>query len=98
MANGAVRMGVDLSTGHDCFKPTKTATGSVTTFTEQFPQVRVSDSYVPHCCPKKGCHPPIASQGSQTVFVDGLAKHLVGHACNCGDFAATGSLTTFAGF
>lgn len=94
---GAVRMTQDVSTGHGCFASTPTATGSVTVFTDQLPQVRMTDMYQMHCCPLMGCHAPMASQGSVTVFSDQLAKHLMGHACDCGDFAATGSLTTFAG-
>lgn len=98
MSFGAVRLGVDMSIGHDCFKPTQPATASVTVFTDQIPTVRQTDTYVPHCCPKKGCHAPMVIQGSQSAFCDQLAKHLVGHACNCGDKAGMGSMTTFAGF
>lgn len=98
MSFGAVRLGVDMSTGHGCFKPTKPATASVTVFTDQIPTVRMTDTYVPHCCPMQGCHAPMVVQGSQTTYSDQLAKHLQTHQCNCGDKAAMGSLTTFAGF
>jgi len=98
MSYGAVRLGADSTTGHGCFPPSKTATGSTTVFTDQMPTVRMSDQYALHCCPAMGCHTPTASQGSQTTFSDGLAKHLMMHQCSCGDKAATGSMTTFAGF
>lgn len=93
------RLGVDISAGHSCFPPTYTATGSITTFTDQFAQVRISDLYVVHCCPPPGpgCHAPVAIVGSTNTFADMLAKHRIGDATDCGDMAATGSLTTYTG-
>jgi hypothetical protein len=94
---GAIRVG-DVSTGHGCWPPTTAAVGSVTSFTDQLPQVRMTDAYVLHCCPgPPGCHPVMAAQGSQTAFTDQLASHCVGHALSCGDIAAIGSLTSFKG-
>lgn len=94
---GCVRMPVDMSTGHGCWPPTVPATGSVTTFTDQFAQVRVSDMWVVHCCPIPGCHVPVTIIGSTTTFADQLPKQRMGDAMSCGDMAATGSLTAFAG-
>lgn len=92
-----VRMPIDSSTGHSpCFPPTRPATGSITTFTDQFAQVRISDSWVTHCC-MGSCHAPVTVQGSTNTFADQLAKQRIGDAMGCGDAAATGSLDTLAG-
>lgn len=94
---GSVRLGADISTGHGCFPPTRPAMGSITTFTDQFAQVRVGDAYVTHCCPNKGCHAPVVSVGSRTKFVDMRAHHTQRHALSCGDRAATGSIDAYSG-
>lgn len=95
---GCVRMPIDMSTGHGCWPPTRPATGSVTTFTDQFAQVRISDVWVAHCCPgPPGCHVPVTVMGSTTTFADQLPKQRIGDAMSCGDRAATGSLDAFAG-
>lgn len=90
-----VRLPIDSSTGHGCFPPTRPATASVTVFTNQLAQVRVTDSWVPHCC--FGCHTPVTVQGSSSVFADQLAKQRIGDAMGCGDRAATGSTDVIAG-
>lgn len=91
-----VRMPIDSSTGHGCFPPTRPVTGSITVFTDQLAQVRVSDSWKVHCC-MGSCHTPVTVQGSRTVFADQLAKQRIGDAMGCGDRAATGSITVIAG-
>lgn len=92
----SVRMPIDSSTGHSCFPPTRPVTGSVTVFTEQLAQVRVSDTWQTHCC-KGSCHAPTTVQGSRTVYADQLNHMRVGDAMSCGDRAATGSLSVIAG-
>lgn len=93
---GKVRMPVDMSTGHPPFPPTNPAQGSLTKFTDQFPQVRVGDAWVPHCSPA-GCHTPVTAMGSTTVFSDQLPTHRMTDALSCGDRSATGSITAFGG-
>lgn len=91
-----IRMPIDASMGH-CFPPTVPTSGSITTFTDQFAQVRVSDGYMIHCCGPV-CHVPAAAQGSITTYADQLAKHCSTHAMSCGDFAANGSMDSLAGY
>lgn len=94
-----VRMPIDMSTGHGCWPPTRPVTGSITSFTDQYAQVRVSDMWAVHCCssPPPQCHAPVTVMGSMNTFADQLPKQRIGDMMNCGDAAATGSLTTFAG-
>lgn len=92
-----IRRGVDASTGHGCFPSTIPAMGSISTFTDMISEVRVTDSYVPHCCPNQGCHKPVAAMGSRSAFTDMLATHRNGDMLSCGDRAFGGSLSTFSG-
>ena len=95
MMTNKMRIG-DPSLGHGCFPPTTVYTGSTTVFTDQIPQARMTDQYVPHCCPPAGCHPVVIRQGSPSAFADQLAIHCVRHMTACGDMAAAGSITSFA--
>ncbi len=94
---GVVRLGVDMTTGHGCFPPTRAITASMTVYTDQIANVRVSDQYAAHCCPQKGCHTPVASGGSRTVFSDMLMKQRSTDAMGCGDHCRASSVTTYAG-
>jgi hypothetical protein len=93
---GCARMPIDMSTGHGCFPPTVPVMGSISTFTDQFSQVRVTDMWAPHCCGPV-CHPVVSAMGSMTTFADQLPKMRMMDMLSCGDMVAVGSLTTFAG-
>ena len=94
---GKVRLAPDISCGHPpCFPPTRPATGSLTVFTDQFPNVRVTDLYIIHCC-GPACHVPVAVIGSVSVFSDQLMQHRRTDGLSCGDMACTGSITCFSG-
>lgn len=95
--NGNVRLGVDATTGHGCFPPTIPARAAITVFTDQIAEVRVSDAYVPHCCPNQGCHAPLAKLGSPTTYTEMLRTHRSGDMLSCGDRAYGGSLSSFTG-
>ena len=90
-----IRLGVDASRGHGCFSPTVPATASMTVFTDQIAEVRVSDKYVPHCC--KGCHRPVVTMGARITYTDQLATHRSGDSLSCGDTASHGSISTYSG-
>lgn len=90
----AMRVGVDMSSGHPPFPPTMPATGSTITSFEMISAVRVTDKYVLHC--SMGCHVPIASTGSTFTTIDMLPMHMVGQMCSCGDMAAKGSLIGYS--
>ena len=92
-----VRLGTDASTGHGCFGPTVPASASMTVFTDQIAEVRVSDKYVPHCCPSKGCHSPMVIVGARITYTDQLATHRNGDPLSCGDMSSNGSFTTYSG-
>jgi len=95
---GCARMPVDVSMGHGCWPPTNPIMGSVSTFTDQFAQVRVTDMWAPHCCPgPPGCHAVVSAVGSTTTFADQLPKMRMFDGLSCGDSVAITSLTTFAG-
>lgn len=92
-----IRLGVDASRGHGCFGPTVAATGSLTVFTDQIAEVRVSDRYIPHCCPNQGCHTPMVTVGARVTYTDQLPTHRSDDPLGCGDVSGHGSLTTYAG-
>ena len=92
-----IRLGVDASTGHGCFPSTIPASASMTVHTDQIAEVRVSDRYVPHCCPNKGCHVPMVTVGARITYTDQLATHRAGDPLGCGDTSSGGSMTTYSG-
>lgn len=92
----SIRTPIDKSCGH-CFPPVIPVTGSSDVYVDQFMCTRLTDRYVLHCC-GLSCHLPIASQGSSTVYVDGLADHCASHRLSCGDFACNGSSDVYNGY
>lgn len=85
------RLGVDMNFGHNLC-PTAATVSSITVFTDQIPQTRITDAYAPHCL-----HPTAAGVGSFTAFTDQLQTFRFLDALTCGDKSAMGSLTSFAG-
>lgn len=85
------RLGVDNNFGH-YICPTPPAISSLTVFTDQIAQTRVTDDYVPHCL-----HPTKAAIGSKTTYTDQLETFRILDTLSCGDKSAMGSLTTWAG-
>lgn len=75
--------------------PTKPDKWSPNVFAEGLNLVRVSDVWVKHC--NVDCHVPVQTEGSSTVFVNGLPLARVGDSMNCGDEVATGAGTVFSG-
>ncbi len=94
---GAIRLGIDMSTGHGCFAPVVPVTASINVFVDQIAAVRVTDSYAIHCCPKKGCHPPMVVRGSRTTYYNMLARHKQGDPLSCGDKSNMCSISTYTG-
>jgi len=94
---GNVRLGVDSTTGHGCFPPTRAATASITCFVDQIAIVRVTDKYIPHCCPNQGCHSPVATAGSRSVYIDQLQQQRITDGMGCGDHCKGGSISTYSG-
>lgn len=79
----------DLCTGHGCWPPRPTCSGSPDTVTNNLLQTRVTDCYVPHCCPP--CHPGVLVACSPTVITNNLQTCRQGDVVDCGSNADTHS-------
>lgn len=95
MGRAVVRIG-DLSTGHQCFPPQTSLTGSSNVFINGKGAVRVGDLWSVHVC-DTAFHPGTQITGSSTVFVNGKPLARIADAINCGSFCAMGSTNVFAG-
>lgn len=84
-----VRIG-DMTSGHGCFPPQNTLTGSMNVRINGIFVHRVSDMITPHCC-GLACHPSQSATGSVTVKVNGLPLTRIGDLANCGSILVTGS-------
>lgn len=85
------RLGVDPNFGH-YLCPSTASMASITVYTDQIAQVRVTDAYIPHCL-----HPTAAGVGSKTVYTDQLETFRLLDVLTCGDRSAAGSMTVYAG-
>ena len=86
----AGRLG-DAQSGHGCFPPTNCISGSGNVLTNKKPAMRVGDKFVSHCCPKKGCHPPVLAAGSGSVKINGRPAGRIGDSVACGGNVMVGS-------
>lgn len=85
----------DICSGHGCFPPRNSTSGSSNVFINGIPAHRVSDAWDSHSCITT--HDSILASGSATVFVNGLNLARIGDAVECGSTVATGSENVFAG-
>lgn len=85
----AVRIG-DITSGHGCFPPRPTITGSQNVLIENIPAHRVGDAVLIHCCGPV-CHDGITITGSSKVFINGLQAARIGDMVSCGDMLLTGA-------
>lgn len=94
MGTPATRMS-DICSGHGCFPPRVSCSGSPNVFANSLPAKRVGDCFIPHGCP--GCPPHMGVQalGCSTVFANLLPWSGIGHLVSCGGVAATGSPNVF---
>lgn len=90
----ATRLG-DTCSGHGCFPPRNSTSGSNNVFINGIPAHRVSDSWAPHTCVTT--HDSILASGSSTVFVNGLNLGRIGDLVACGSTVASGSDNVFSG-
>jgi len=86
----------DICTGHGCFPPRNSTSGSNNVFINGIPAHRQSDSWATHCC-GPSCHASSLAAGSSTVFVNGLELSRIGDPIACGSAVAVGSPNVFAG-
>lgn len=92
-----VRKG-DVCTGHGCWPPRASTSGSPDVFVNGQPVHRQGDAWAPHTCPDiPETHAGVLAGGSGTVFVNGKPIGRVGDPVSCGGAAASGSGNVFAG-
>lgn len=92
-----VRQG-DICTGHGCWPPRPSVSGSPNVFVNGRPVVRVTDGWAAHTCPTiPETHASTQATGSATVFANGLPVARVGDSIACGSSNAQGSPNVFAG-
>lgn len=87
----------DTCTGHGCFPPRSSTSGSGNVFVNNIPAHRESDSWSAHCCPGPVCHGGSLASGSSTVFANSLQLGRIGDPVDCGSTVAQGSPNVFAG-
>ena len=95
MGNPVSRKG-DIDSGHGCFPPRVSITGSPDVFINSIEALRQDDQYGVHVC-LTNSHSSTVSGGSATVFVNGKPLARIGDAIACGSIIAQGSANVFAG-
>lgn len=80
----------DMASGHACYAPHPTLTGSFNVKANGLGVHRIGDNIAPHCCGIV-CHPSMAATGSTTVKANGIPITRVGDMANCGSVLVTGS-------
>lgn len=82
----------DICTGHGCWSPRPSSSGSPNVKVNGIPIHRVGDSWSVHCCPTiPECHSGVLASGSSSVKVNGIAVGRVGDPVSCGGVVATHS-------
>ena len=83
-------------TGHGCFPPRPSTSGSGDVLVNGIGVLREGDSWAVHCC-GSSCHDSVQQEGSATVFANGKALARIGDAVACGSVVAEGSDNVFSG-
>lgn len=92
----AVTLVGDVCTGHDCFPPRPSISGSESVYINGKSVVRLGDTYATHCC-RSSCHAGVLASASSRVFIEGAAVGRVGDALSCGSKVREGSGDVFVG-
>ena len=91
----------DSCTGHSCFPPRNSTSGSPNVFVNGKPAHRQGDSWETHCCTHTdcphGCHSGSLASGSASVYVNGKKLGRIVDSVDCGSAVASGSSNVFAG-
>lgn len=90
MGKPAIRLGADLSTGHQGFFPVVATSASANVRVNGRGSVRTGDPYQQHSAPKKPPHVGTAI-GQGTVRVNGKQAQRRGDPNTCQDTASNGS-------
>lgn len=86
----------DMASGHGCFPPSPSTSGSESVFVNDIPALRQNDAVAPHGCSKCPPHPRSVAQGSGTVFVNGRPIARLGDGIDCGGAMSAASGNVFA--
>lgn len=91
----------DICTGHECFPPRHSTSGSPNVFVNGIPAHRQGDSWAVHTCTHPdvphGSHGSNLASGSKTVYANGKQLGRIDDPVSCGSSVATGSKNVFAG-
>jgi uncharacterized Zn-binding protein involved in type VI secretion len=90
----ATRMG-DICSGHGCFPPRPSCSGSPSVFCNSLPVKRMGDIFLPHACPGSPPHMGIQALGCPSVMANSLPWSGVPHPVSCGSVNLTGSPSVF---
>ena len=86
----ATRSG-DVSSGHNICAPTELVTASGNVFINNKGAGRLGDRYASHSCPIHPPHQDVISEGSTTVFINGISVARIGDSLSVAGSVATGS-------
>lgn len=91
----------DPCSGHECFPPRSSSSGSPNVFVNGLAAHRQGDGWSAHTCTHPdqphGTHAGNLSSGSSTVFCNSKQLGRVGDPVSCGSSVAGGSSNVFAG-
>ena len=87
----------DFGSGHGCFPPRVSTSGSGDVFVNATAVHRVGDNWAIHACPDQGAHTSTLQTGSSTVFANNKGVGRMGDPIACGSVVAQGSPSVFAG-
>jgi len=93
MGSAAARLG-DTCSGHGCFPPRPSTSGSSLLFINGKPALRAGDSFAVHTC-GDDAHAGTVVYGSSILFVEGAPLALIGSPVSCGSVVAEGSPNFF---
>ena len=91
----------DLCSGHECFPPRNSTSGSQNVFVNGKAAHRQGDSWASHSCTHPnsphGSHSSVLASGSKSVYVNSRQLGRISDPIACGSSVATGSENVYAG-
>lgn len=87
----------DTCTGHGCYPPRNSTSGSSNVFVNSISVHRQGDNWALHSCPPAPPHGSVLGSGSSTVYVNGKQCGRITDPVACGSSVATGSGNVYAG-
>ncbi|MGB0966630.1 MAG: PAAR domain-containing protein [Pikeienuella sp.] len=88
----------DSCTGHGCWPPRASVSGSPNVYVNSIPVHREGDGWGAHTCPAiPETHAGVLGAGSGTVYVNGKQIGRIGDPVSCGSSVASASSDVFAG-